>query len=63
MSVLTLSTIRQSLSRVDYTGLGLPVLVLLIIAMLVVPLPPLMLDVMFTFNIACSLVIIMIAIG
>jgi flagellar biosynthesis protein FlhA len=51
MSVLTLSTIRQSLSRVDYTGL------------LVVPLPPLMLDVMFTFNIACSLVIIMIAIG
>ena len=63
MSTLTLSSVRQSLNKFDYTGLGLPLLVLLIMAMLVVPLPPLLLDVMFTFNIACSLVIIMIAIG
>ncbi|MFZ9137140.1 MAG: flagellar biosynthesis protein FlhA [Hylemonella sp.] len=63
MSTYTLSTVRQSLNKFDYTGLGLPLLVLLIMAMLVVPLPPLLLDVMFTFNIACSLVIIMIAIG
>ena len=63
MSTLTLSTVRQSLSKFDYTGLGLPALVLLIMAMLVVPLPPLLLDVLFTFNIACSLLIIMIAIG
>jgi flagellar biosynthesis protein FlhA len=32
-------------------------------AMLVVPLPPLLLDILFTFNIACSLLVIMIAIG
>jgi flagellar biosynthesis protein FlhA len=63
MSTLTLSTLRQNLSRFDYTGLGLPALVLLIMAMLVLPLPPLLLDVLFTFNIASSLVIIMIAIG
>ena len=63
MSTLTLSTVRQSLSKFDYTGLGLPALVLLIMAMLVVPLPALLLDVLFTFNIACSLLIIMIAIG
>ncbi|MFZ9183207.1 MAG: FHIPEP family type III secretion protein, partial [Hylemonella sp.] len=63
MSTYTLSTVRQSLNKFDFTGLGLPLLVLLIMAMLVVPLPPLLLDVMFTFNIACSLVIIMIAIG
>jgi flagellar biosynthesis protein FlhA len=31
--------------------------------MLVVPMPPLLLDIMFTFNIACSLIVIMIAIG
>ena len=37
MSTLTLSTVRQSLSKFDYTGLGLPALVLLIMAMLVVP--------------------------
>ena len=63
MSTITLSTVRQNLSKFDYTGLGLPALVLLIMAMLVVPLPPLLLDILFTFNIACSLLIIMIAIG
>ena len=63
MSTLTLSTVRQNLSKFDYTGLGLPILVLLIMAMLVVPLPPLLLDILFTFNIGCSLLVIMIAIG
>jgi len=63
MSTLTLSAVRQNLSKFDYTGLGLPVLVLLIMAMLVVPLPPLLLDILFTFNIGCSLLVIMIAIG
>ncbi len=63
MSTFTLSTVRQNLSKFDYTGLGLPAMVLLIMAMLVVPLPALMLDILFTFNIACSLLIIMIAIG
>ncbi|MCE2774149.1 MAG: flagellar biosynthesis protein FlhA [Burkholderiaceae bacterium] len=55
--------IRQNLSKFDYAGLGIPALVLLIMAMLVLPLPPLLLDFLFTFNILASLVIIMIAIG
>ena len=63
MSTFTLSTLRHGLNKIDLTGLGLPVLVLLIMAMLVVPMPPLLLDIMFTFNIACSLIVIMIAIG
>ena len=63
MNTLTLSTIRQNLSRYDLAGLGLPALVLLIMAMLVVPLPPLLLDILFTFNIMIGLVVIMIAIG
>ena len=63
MSTLTLSTIRQNLAKFDYTGLGIPVLVLLIMAMLVLPLSPVLLDFLFTFNIVISLVIIMIAIG
>jgi flagellar biosynthesis protein FlhA len=63
MTALTLSTVRQNLSKFDYTGLGIPALVLLIMAMLVVPLPPLLLDILFTFNIGCSLLVIMIAIG
>ena len=63
MSTMSLSTIRQSLGRYDFTGLGIPALVLVIMAMLVVPLPPLLLDVLFTFNILVGLVVIMIAIN
>jgi flagellar biosynthesis protein FlhA len=39
--------------------LGAPILLLSLLMMLVVPLPPLMLDVFFTFNIALSLVVIL----
>ena len=63
MSSMILSTLRQQLSRIDPAGLGIPALVLLIVAMLVLPLPAILLDVFFTFNIAISLVVIMIAIG
>jgi flagellar biosynthesis protein FlhA len=63
MATYTLSDFRQALARVGPTGIGLPALVLLIVAMLVVPLPPLLLDLFFTFNIIVSLVIIMVAIG
>lgn len=63
MSTLTLSTIRQNLSKFDPSGLTIPVVVLVIMAMLVLPLPAVLLDFLFTFNIVCSLVVIMIAIG
>jgi flagellar biosynthesis protein FlhA len=63
MSTLSLSMIRQNLSKFDYSALGVPGLVLLIMAMLVLPLPPMLLDFLFTFNILASLVIIMIAIS
>ncbi len=63
MTTLTLSTIRQNLIKFDYSGLGIPALVLMIMGMLVLPLPPLLLYFLFTFNIVASLVIIMIAIG
>jgi flagellar biosynthesis protein FlhA len=63
MSTLSMSTIRQRLSGFEFSGLGIPFLVLLIMAMLVVPLHPMLLDVFFTFNILVSVVVIMIAIG
>ena len=63
MSTLSLSTIRQNLSAFDLAGLGIPALVLMIMAMLVLPLHPLMLDILFTFNIVVALVIVMISIG
>ncbi len=58
-----MSTIRQRLSGFDFSGLGIPFLVLLIMAMLVIPLPPMLLDILFTFNILISVIVIMIAIG
>jgi flagellar biosynthesis protein FlhA len=40
-------------------GVGVPLGLLSILAMMILPLPPVMLDVLFTFNIALSLVIVM----
>src|SRR5215470_1548677 len=41
------------------TGLGVPLGVLGVLAMVVLPLPPIALDALFTFNIALSIVIVM----
>lgn len=41
--------------------LALPLLVILILAMMVLPLPPVALDVLFTFNIALSMIILLVA--
>ncbi|MEY4863032.1 MAG: hypothetical protein RLZ51_1127, partial [Pseudomonadota bacterium] len=41
--------------------LAVPVLIMILLAMLVLPLPPFLLDVLFTFNIAVSLVVLMVA--
>lgn len=40
-------------------GLGAPLLLLIMLAMMVVPLPPFLLDVLFTFNISLSLVVLL----
>jgi len=40
-------------------GLGAPVLIMVILAMLVLPLPPFLLDILFTFNIALSLIVLL----
>ncbi|HVT34691.1 MAG TPA: flagellar biosynthesis protein FlhA [Nevskiaceae bacterium] len=49
----------QRLRAVGAGGLGAPLLLLVILAMMVVPLAPLALDVLFTFNIALSIVILL----
>jgi flagellar biosynthesis protein FlhA len=42
------------------SGVGVPVGVLAVLAMIVLPLPPIALDVLFTFNIALSLIVVMV---
>ena len=63
MTTLSLSTIRQNLNQFNLNSLSIPGLVLMIMAMLILPLPAWLLDVLFTFNIASGLLIVMIAIG
>ena len=63
MASAILSNIRQDLSKFELSGLGLPLLVLLILTMLIIPLPAFMLDLLFTFNIMVALIILMVAIN
>ncbi len=44
------------------TGLGTPLLVVAMLAMMILPLPPIMLDLFFTFNIALSLVVLLVVV-
>ncbi|MGB1868750.1 MAG: FHIPEP family type III secretion protein, partial [Porticoccaceae bacterium] len=63
MANAILSNIRQDMSKIELSGLGIPFLVLLILSMLILPLPSFLLDFLFTFNILLGVVIIMIAIN
>ena len=56
----TLKTLKTNL---ELPTLGIPALVLLIMAMFIVPLPPMLLDLLFTFNIITALIIVMITIS
>ncbi|MFN2308650.1 MAG: flagellar biosynthesis protein FlhA [Gammaproteobacteria bacterium] len=55
-------TLLNTLRELARNGLGAPLLLVLMLSMLVVPLPPLALDLLFTFNIALSLVVMMVVI-
>ncbi len=48
--------------RINYQGLGAPVLLLVMIAMIVVPLAPIALDVLFSFNISLSLIVLLVTV-
>jgi flagellar biosynthesis protein FlhA len=56
---MTPATLTYRLGDISRMGLGVPVLVIALLAMVVVPLPPLLLDAFFTFNITLSLIIIL----
>ncbi|MFS1704992.1 FHIPEP family type III secretion protein, partial [Alteromonas sp. AMM-1] len=43
-------------------GMGVPLVLLAIMGMVILPMPPLLLDILFSFNIALSLVIILVAV-
>ncbi|GAB5500775.1 MAG: flagellar biosynthesis protein FlhA [Pseudohongiellaceae bacterium] len=48
--------------EVPLIGLGAPLLIIMLLAMMILPLPPFILDFLFTFNIALSLIILLVAV-
>lgn len=56
------SKIVNALKTVNAMGLGAPLVILMLLALFVLPLPPFILDLFFTFNIAFSLIILLVVI-
>jgi len=53
---------NQIIKMISSSGLGAPLLILIILSMVVLPLPAFVLDLLFTFNIAFSLIILLVVI-
>ncbi|MDD2686402.1 MAG: flagellar biosynthesis protein FlhA [Gallionella sp.] len=56
-----LMSIQNALNRTGVVTLAGPILIVLILAMMVLPLPPVLLDVLFTFNIAVSIMVLLVS--
>ncbi len=54
--------IGPTLTQMTRSGLGAPLIVVLLLAMVVLPLPPFLLDIFFTFNITLSLIILLVTV-
>jgi len=56
------TAILNRIRDVGARGLGAPLILIMMLAMVVVPLPPMALDVLFTFNITLSLVVLLVVV-
>lgn len=59
---MSYSAAIQNKHYLTFYGLGVPVLLVSMLAMMVLPMPPIMLDLFFTFNIALSLVVLLVVV-
>lgn len=59
---MDLNKLTELTQRISSMGLGAPFVILMILAMVVLPLPPFLLDLFFTFNIAFSLIILLVVV-
>ena len=55
-----MSNVRTGLAGLRHGSLGVPILLLVMLGMMMLPVPPFLLDVFFTFNIALSLVVLLV---
>ncbi|OGS90579.1 MAG: flagellar biosynthesis protein FlhA [Gallionellales bacterium GWA2_60_18] len=58
---MNLLAIQNFVRRAGLIGMVGPVLIVMILAMMVLPLPPLLLDILFTFNIAASIMVLLVS--
>ncbi|MDD4910866.1 MAG: flagellar biosynthesis protein FlhA [Sideroxydans sp.] len=56
-----LQTLKETLMRGGMRGLAGPILIVMILSMMVLPLPPFLLDILFTFNIALAIMVLLVA--
>lgn len=54
--------LKKSLSFLAQGNLGIPVMLLVLLGMMTLPLPPFLLDTFFTFNIALSIVVLLVSV-
>ena len=57
-----LVNLRNSLTGAGRGNLGVPLLLLVMMGMMMLPVPPFLLDVLFTFNIALSIVVLLVSV-
>jgi len=57
-----MNDLLETMKRIIGGGLGVPLMLVVLLAMMVVPLPPLALDMLFTFNILLSLIVLLVAV-
>ena len=58
-TLVPMTSSRQVLGLLQRNGLAVPGMLLALLAMMILPLPPLLLDVLFTFNIALSIIVLL----
>ncbi len=59
---MTGQTLSTQLKAINPQGLGAPLVVIMMLAMVVIPLPPMALDMLFTFNITFGLVVLLVSV-
>ncbi|WP_442108943.1 flagellar biosynthesis protein FlhA [Pseudomonas sp. NUPR-001] len=57
-----INSARNNLAGLGRGNLGVPLLLLVLLAMMMLPIPPFLLDVFFTFNIALSIVVLLVCV-
>ncbi len=56
-----MNALNRMLQRVNWHTLAAPILVIMVLAMLIIPLPTFLLDIFFTFNITLGLIILLVS--